>query len=43
MCDEDHDYENNPIVEFEFDTKLDYFDRVERAAGAFSEFLNQDR
>ena len=24
--DSDYDYENNPIVEFEFDTKLDYFD-----------------
>ena len=39
--DEDYDYENNPMAEF--DTKLDYFDRVERATGAFSEFLNQDR
>ena len=38
--DEDYDYENNPMADFEFDTKLDYFDR---ATGAFSEFLNQDR
>ena len=43
VSDEDHDYENNPMAEFEFDTKLDYFDRVERATGAFSEFSNQDR
>ena len=43
MSDEDYDYENNLIAEFEFDTKLDYFDRVESATGAFSEFSNQDR
>ena len=43
VSDEDYDYENNPMAEFEFDTKLDYFDRVERATGAFSEFSNQDR
>ena len=41
--DEDYDYENNPMAELEFDTKLDYFDRVKRATGAFSEFSNQDR
>ena len=28
VIDEEHDYENNPMAEFEFDTKLDYFDRV---------------
>ena len=33
----------NTMAEYEFDTKLDYFDRVERATGAFSEFSNQDR
>ena len=43
MSDEDYDYENNPMAEFEFDIKLDYFDRVERTTGAFSEFSNQDR
>ena len=32
---DDYDYENNPMAEFEFDTKLDYFDRVERETGAF--------
>ena len=26
VSDEDYDYENNPMVEFEFDTKLDYSD-----------------
>ena len=35
VSDEDYDYENNPMAEFEFITKLDYFDRVERATGAF--------
>ena len=39
MSDEDYDYENNPMAELEFDTKLDYIDRVERATDAFSEFL----
>ena len=45
VSDEDYDYENNPMAEFEFDTctKLEYFGSVERATGAFSEFLNQDR
>ena len=43
VSDEDYDYENNHMAEFEFDTKLDYFDRVERATGAVSEFSNQDR
>ena len=33
--DEDYDFKNNPMAEFEFDTKLDYFDRVETATGAF--------
>ena len=37
--DEDYNYENNPMAEFQFDTKLDYIDRVERATDAFSEFL----
>ena len=27
VSDEDYDYENNPIAEFEFDTKLDYIDK----------------
>ena len=35
--DEDYNYENNPMAEFE--TKLDYIDRVERATDAFSEFF----
>ena len=35
VSDEDYDYENNPMAKFEFDTKLDYFDRVVRATGAF--------
>ena len=35
VSDEDYNYENNPMAEFEFDTKLDYTDRVERAADAF--------
>ena len=39
VSDADYDYENNPMAEFEFDTKLDYIDRVERATDAFSEFL----
>ena len=37
--DYDYDYENNLMAEFEFDTKLDCIDRVERATDAFSEFL----
>ena len=41
VIDEGYDYENYPMAEF--DTKLDYFDRVERATGAFSEFSNKDR
>ena len=28
VIDEEYDYQNNPMAEFEFDTKLDYFDRV---------------
>ena len=45
VSDEDYNYENNPMAEFEFDTKLDFIDRVERATDAFSENLpsNQDR
>ena len=39
VSDEDYNYENNPMAEFQFDTKLDYVDRVERAIDAFSEFL----
>ena len=40
VSDEDYDYENNPMAEYEFNTKLDYIDR---ATDAFSEFSNQDR
>ena len=39
VSDVDYDYENNPMAEFEFDSKLNYIDRVERATDAFSEFL----
>ena len=35
--DEDYNNEINPMAEF--DTKLDYIDRVERATDEFSEFL----
>ena len=39
VSDEDYNYENNSMAEIQFDTKLDYIDRVERATDAFSEFL----
>ena len=35
VSDEDYNYENNPMAEFQFDTKLDYSDRVERATDHF--------
>ena len=35
VSDEDYNYENNPIAKFQFDTKLYYIDRVERATDAF--------
>ena len=39
VSDEDYNNENNPMAEFQFDTKLDYIDRVERATDEFSEFF----
>ena len=39
MSDEDYNNENNPMAEIQFDTKLDYIDRVERATDEFSEFF----
>ena len=39
VSNENYNYENNPMAEFQFDSKLDYIDRVERATNAFSGFL----
>lgn len=40
--DEDYDYKNSPVGLFELDSKVEYFDRMERASVAFNEFLEME-